>query len=257
VTSWPRLLLVLAITLLTAAFAAAHDTRVRPSAPARRIDPTVGYPAGVVSGGGGHFHSLLLARGSGTPLFAGTHLGLFRSDDDGRTWRLAAARFSGEDVHALAASHGALYAATHGQGLLVSPDSGVHWRNDSRGLPGRDLHALAVDPRHPDVVYVWVVGHGLFRRAAPGQPWELCTSAGALTDIESLTVHPEDGTRLYAGTLRGVWVSDDGGRRWRFPPGGLASRTAGVARRRALISCLPRRSMASSSATRPARIGAL
>jgi len=42
-------------------------------------------------------------------------------------------------------------------------------------------------------------------------------------------VHPEDGTRLYAGTPRGVWVSDDGGRRWRFPPGGLASRTAGVA----------------------------
>ena len=221
-------MLAAAITLLTVTLAAAHDAPGRPSGPPGAIDPSVTYPADVVSGGGGHFH-VLLALGKGAPLFAGTHLGLFRSDDHGRSWRLAAARFSGEDVHAVARSRTALYVATQGQGLLVSADGGVHWRDDSHGLPGRDLHALTLDPHQPDVIYVWVVGHGLFRRGAPRLPWEPVAGPETLPDVESLAVHPEDGARLYAGTAKGVWISDDRGRRWRFPLGGLASRTAGVA----------------------------
>jgi len=225
---WCRYVLVAALTMLTVAYAAAHDAPHPRTAPARRIDPSVLYPAGVVSGGGGHFHALL-ALGSGVPLLAGTHLGLFRSDDRGRTWRLAAARFSGEDVHAVAGSRSALYAATHGQGLLVSADGGVRWRDDSSGLPGRDLHAIAVDPRAPDGVYAWVVGHGLFYRKARRQRWESRAGARTLADVNSLAVHPEDPARLYAGTTKGVWVGDDRGGHWRLPRGGLALHTAGVA----------------------------
>lgn len=50
----------------------------------------------------------------------------------------------------------------------------------------------------------------------------------ALTGVESLAIHPVESERLYAGTARGVWVSADGGRRWRLPPGGLPHRAAGV-----------------------------
>jgi hypothetical protein len=34
---------------------------------------------------------------------------------------------------------------------------------------------------------------------------------------------------VYAGTEKGVWISEDGGRQWRFPNGGLPYRTAGLA----------------------------
>lgn len=232
---WPKthtrlfpVAVALAIALLGVIASAAHEASPRAASPTRTIDPRVAYRAAVVSAGGGHFHSLL-APGTGRPLFAGTHLGLFRSDDRGRTWHLATERFSGKDVHALAASSKAIYAATHGQGLLVSRDAGLHWRDDSAGLPGRDLHALAVDPRKPDLLYVWVVGHGLVRREGPRRRWERLAGAAALPDVESLAVHPENPRRLYAGTSKGVWVSEDGGHQWRFPRGGLASRTAGIA----------------------------
>lgn len=194
------------------------------------IDPKQSFQFLVLSGAGGHFHTLLPFPDLKT-LFAGTHLGLFRSDDRGLTWRLAASRFSGDDVHALARDpkSGTLYAATHRQGLLLSRDGGRQWRRHTPGLPGRDLHALALDPRHPQILYVWVVGHGLFRTDDRGNGWKQLTGSDTLTGVESLAVHPEESERLYAGTAKGVWMSEDGGRHWRFPDGDLSYPTAGVA----------------------------
>lgn len=227
--SKPLLVTVLALLALLAGVAAGHEghEHTRP-APVGPVDPQSTYPYGLVAAGGGHFHALLIMPGL-TPIFAGTHIGLFRSEDRGRTWRLAAARFGGDDVHGLARDPrtGALYAATHGQGLLVSPD-GVRWRDDSAGLPGRDLHALALDPVS-GAVYVWAVGHGLFRRDADGRTWRKLAGLDALSDVESLAVNPATPERLYAGTAKGVPVSADGGRHWQLPPGGLTRRSAGVA----------------------------
>lgn len=194
------------------------------------IDPKQSFPSLVVSGAGGHFHTLLLSAGARS-LFAGTHLGLFRSDDRGLTWRLATSRFSGEEVHGLArdARKGVLYAATHGQGLLRSRDGGRQWQSHNHGLPARDLHALALDPHHPQRLYVWVVGHGLFRSEDGGERWDRMAGASALPAVESLAVNPEEPDRLYAGTTKGVWIGDSQGREWQFPRGGLPHQTAGVA----------------------------
>lgn len=198
--------------------------------PSERIDPRQVYPFGVVAGGGGHFHVLQVMPGE-RRVFAGTHLGLFVSEDRGLTWRLVAPRFSGVDVHGLArdAATGALYAATHGQGLLVSEDGGTRWRDGSASLPGRDLHALALDAHDRGTIYVWSVGHGLFARRGRVRMWERLAGREALTQVESLAIHPQNSRRLYAGTAAGVLVSEDGGRRWMLPPGGLERRTAGVA----------------------------
>jgi len=218
--------------MLALTAAAAHEGRhLTPARPSDRIDPRQVYPFGVVAGGGGHFHTLSVMPGE-RRIFAGTHLGLFVSDDRGLTWHLAAPRFSGVDVHALARNPhtGELYAATHGQGMVASPDGGVRWEDRSSGLAGRDVHALALDPRDPDVMYIWSVGDGLFvRRGATGQ-WQRLTGPDTLADVESLAVHPvRRATRLYAGTARGVWISEDDGRQWSVPRDGLRRRTAGIA----------------------------
>jgi hypothetical protein len=135
-------------------------------APGEAIDPEHAYPYGLIAAGGGHFHALLVTPDLRT-LFAGTHIGLFRSQDRGVTWRLVASRFSGDDVHAVAVDGktGVLYAATHGQGLLASPDQGAHWYDESDALPGRDLHALALEPMTGGV-YVWAVGTLTWARMA-------------------------------------------------------------------------------------------
>jgi hypothetical protein len=224
-------LAALAIALVFFVTAAgAHEGHTHPKPDPTAIDPNRAYPYGLVAAGGGRFHTLLVMPGMRV-VFAGTHIGLFRSNDLGLTWRLAAARFSGDDVHAIARTPqtAALYAATHGQGLLVSHDDGASWRDDSEGLPGHDLHALALDPGRPGGVYVWAVGHGLFYRAPGSRRWRPLAGLDALADVESLATSPGDPQRLYAGTASGVWVSEDGGRHWQQPKAGLHSRTAGVA----------------------------
>jgi hypothetical protein len=209
----------------------AHDSRHgSPLEASRRIDPRVTYPARLVAAGGGHFHVLLVGPARRW-LLAGTHLGLFCSRDQGLTWQLAAARFSGEDVHALVRdpATGRISAATHGQGLVVSLDDGRSWKDDSSGLPTHDLHALALDPEKPSRVYVWGVGHGLLTRAAPGERWQQLAPASSLGDVRTLAVHPLDHEKLYAATATGVWVSSDGGRRWDQPANGLRKSAAGLA----------------------------
>lgn len=218
------------IVLFAAGPAEAHEApHLRPT-PQGPIDPKQSYQFLVLSGAGGHFHMLLLSPGLRT-LFAGTHLGLFRSEDRGLSWRLAARRFSREEVHGLAMdrSRGIIYAATHGQGLLQSHDGGQRWRDCTSGLPSRDLHALALDPRPPHLLYVWVVGHGLFRRNGCQGRWSQMAGAHTLIGVEGLAVHPQESGWLYAGTERGVWVSIDGGRRWQLPQDGLPHRTASLA----------------------------
>lgn len=216
------------IGLVAASPTAGHERPHQRPAAQGPIDPAQSFQFLVLSGAGGHFHTLLPVPDLRT-LFAGTHLGLFRSGDRGLRWRLAASRFSGEDVHALAwdPRGGILYAATHGQGLLLGRDAGMRW-HQADGLPGPDLHALALAPRQPDILYVWVVGHGLFRSDEGANRWRAMAGPEALTGVESLAIHPEQSERLYAGTAKGVWVSEDGGRRWRLPAGGLPHRTAGM-----------------------------
>lgn len=223
------LVVALVVGLIVAGLAMGHEgTRRRPVAQGS-IDPAESFQFLAVSGAGGHFHTLLPLP-EREILLAGTHIGLFRSEDRGLNWRLAAARFSGEDVHALAfdPTTRTLYAATHRQGLLLSRDGGRRWSDHSQGLPGRDVHALALDPREPHTLYAWVVGHGLLRSDDGGHRWRRVTGSDVLSGVESLAVHPRESGRLYAGTAKGVWLSEDAGHQWRFPAGGLPHRTAGV-----------------------------
>jgi hypothetical protein len=225
------LVVVMAITASAIGGVNGHDAPHGSYAgPSRKIDPRVSYPARLVSAGGGHFHAILVGPAIRW-ILAGTHLGLFRSHDRGLTWQLVAARFSGEDVHALARDPavGRVSAATHGQGLVVSLDDGRTWQDDSRGLPGRDLHALALDPRRQDRAYVWAVNHGLLARDAPGARWRRLAPASLLGDVRALAVYPRDQERLYAATATGIWVSSDGGRGWEQPPDGLKKSAAGIA----------------------------
>jgi photosystem II stability/assembly factor-like uncharacterized protein len=238
----PVLIVVLLLGALLARAHEGHEHQVPTASPA--IDPRQVYPYGLVTAGGGHFHALVITPGLRTVL-AGTHIGLFRSDDRGLTWRLAGERFSGEDVRGLAREPrtGTLYAATHRQGLLVSRDGGRRWIDDSSGLPGRDVHALALDPREWGAVLVWVVGHGLLRRAARSRAWEQLADVEALDPVLGLAAAPDPPGWLYAATETGVLVSRDRGRTWSRPEGGLALRTASVA----VPPWMPERPLAATS----------
>ena len=108
------------------------------------------------------YHSLLVAPNAPDQLVLGTHQGLFRSTDGGRSW--AQAELVNQDAMNLARASGrTVWAAGHGV-LARSSDGGNNWQDvQPRGLPpSLDVHGFAVDS---DSGRLWaaVAGQGLYR----------------------------------------------------------------------------------------------
>lgn len=159
------------------------------------------------------YHSLLVSgRGSGR-LTLGTHQGLFRSDDGGRSWRQAA--LAGQDAMNLARPDAAtLWAAGHNV-LARSGDGGASWEDvRPEALPSLDVHGFAVDPRDGRRLFAAIAGEGIYRSTDAGRSFALATDdVGA--GVMALAALPDG--RLLAGDMerQELLESDDGGRSWR------------------------------------------
>jgi len=178
-------------------------------------------------------------------LYAGTSTeGVFRSTDRGATWKPARRGLAQPGVEALAVTaDGSLFAGTPGGGVYRSTDAGEIWEpaNGSamagtvrrrwplrRGplpgaLPATTVRALAVAAWDDRTVLFAGTDSGIFRSEDAGRSWLPANeglpgtdAATGVTDlvVQSLAAGPDDG-QLYAGTVRGVFQSSHGGRRWR------------------------------------------
>ncbi len=78
----------------------------------------------------------------GASIFAGTSLGLQRSDDDGATWRVMQFRDTAMNLTQYGAT---MYATVSGRrGFLLSNDNGASWTNDDTGLSDVFVHWLSI-----------------------------------------------------------------------------------------------------------------
>jgi photosystem II stability/assembly factor-like uncharacterized protein len=157
------------------------------------------------------YHSLLVAPADASSLVLGTHHGLFRSADGGRTWEEAS--LAGQDAMNLArAKQGVVWAAGHNV-LAKSEDGGQNWQ-DARpdGLPSLDVHGFAVDPRDPRTLYAAIAGQGLFRSNDGGLSFgPISREVGP--GVMALAILPDG--RILAGEMeQGLMVSADAGRTW-------------------------------------------
>jgi photosystem II stability/assembly factor-like uncharacterized protein len=159
------------------------------------------------------YHSLLVSPSDPDALVLGTHAGLYRSADGGRTWRKA--ELDGNDAMNLAQpSADTVWAAGH-LVLAKSTDGGATWldvRPD--GLPSLDVHAFAVDPDEPSRLYAAVAGEGLFRSDDGGASVRLLSEEVG-GGVFALAVLP--GGTVLAGDLqrRALVASDDEGASWK------------------------------------------
>jgi len=158
------------------------------------------------------YHSLLVSPTDPLDVLLGTHDGLFRSRDGGRTW--AKYSLGGKDAMNLAQAEGrTVWAAGHNV-LARSMDGGITWRDvRPRGLPHLDLHGFAVDPRSSLTLYAAVAGEGLYRSRDGGASFSPVSRAvgGSVFALAVL----RDG-RILAGDAerRLVLASRDGGKTW-------------------------------------------
>ncbi len=181
--------------------------------------------------------------------FGSTGGGVWKSTDQGLTWKNVSDGFFGGSIGAVAVAPSdpnVIYAGTGektvrgnvspGEGVWKSTDAGRTWTY--AGLPeSRHIPRIRVHPNDPDRVYAAVLGHlfgphderGVYRSTDGGKSWRkilyVNDSAGAI----DLVLDPTNPRIVYAATWRvrrtpyslesggegsGLWKSTDGGDTW-------------------------------------------
>jgi len=196
----------------------------------------------------------------GDAAYAGGDTGeLLASLDGGHRWTARVTPF--RKLRALAVLDGHLYAGTDNQGVHVSRDGGLTWQPAGAGLPAHaQVFALAVARgRLFAALYsrgLYALSAGTWSKAGTVQPLVLVAAGGALiaghnpgglfrSEDAGATwtplALPGDVGRapvweaaagpwlVLAGVAAGIYVSQDGGRKWYLSSRGLPARSSGVA----------------------------
>ena len=175
--------------------------------------------------------SILVHPSKPQTLYVGTSpVGVFRSDDDGKTWRKLYGQ-SQPDVVKMdfpcrvmrlavnPSNHDELYAALEVGGIMRSLDAGESWQDCSKGLIelasrphlkskiGSDTdiegmmdgHALCISSAQPKAIFL-AVRMGLFRSEDQGAGWQDMEVGrfSPLTYARDVRVSPQDPSVLYA-----------------------------------------------------------
>jgi hypothetical protein len=188
--------------------------------------PVPGATAGEGQGPGAptaHVHALALDHIRNI-LFLGTHQGLSRSQDEGKTW--SKVEVTGEvpstDFTALAidpTNPQTLYAAGPGLWVVKSTDGGATWALKKEWLGGHDVRALAMDRNEPQKLYAWAADKGLYRSRNGGEIWvrvddgprrAMSLSAADVKGLLSVNIPTGmGGIYLAAATAHGLYLSAD------------------------------------------------
>ena len=122
----------------------------------------------------GHVHALWANPQDGS-LLMGTHHGLFKSTDQGKTFKKADAKgdINPNDFMNFAydANNKALYAGGHDVGVVKSTDGGTTWTKTDAGITGTDIHALAINSLDINRLYAFSVDNGVFGTKDGAKSW--------------------------------------------------------------------------------------
>ncbi len=155
----------------------------------------------------------------------GAGSGIWKSEDEGRTWTEITASPGlpsgklGRIGVATAEGGRRVYAiieATKGAGLYRSDDGGAHWRflsDDSRiTTRGWYFGRVFVDPSNPDIVYM--PNRGIVRSKDGGRTLETIKGEPGGDDYHYVWIDPKDGTHIIQASDQGTNISLDDGATW-------------------------------------------
>lgn len=171
-----------------------------------------------------HTHGLAVDPSNSNILWIGTHGSLIRVTGGKQWMRIGRQRYDmmGFNVHPaqpnllITSGHpGSGDGRPNPLGVEISRDGGQTWQ--PLALPGEaDFHTMAMSRADPNVLYAWNVSgrRGLYRSRDGGGQWDYL-GARDLEGVIYLAAHPARAKVAYAGTVRGLYVSEDAGETWR------------------------------------------
>lgn len=177
-------------------------------------------------------------------LYAATAAGIYRSDNDGRSWRAIneglPPRAFVLEIAVDPVSPDTLYAGTLGHGIFKSTDGGKTWQAINAGVTVSNIFSIAIDPGDPDRLYAsygsvdertGAYRGGVLRSLDGGASWsEANTGLPRNVFVSVLRLDPADSSVLYAGYASndgagsvggGLARSADGANRWFAASNGL------------------------------------
>jgi len=148
-------------------------------------------------------------------VYAGSVAGLYRSDDNGKSWYVVSDEnlvVNSIVLHPQRAQR--IILAVEGDGVYVSNDRGKTFERSSDGLHNLRITAIAPDPFEKNRVYTSVVfggaASGIYRSDDAGRTWTRASRA-VLPEVLSLEIAAEADAevKFIAGTEKGFFISKD------------------------------------------------
>ncbi len=185
-----------------------------PDNPKKMYAGTRPITAGGRGGGGG-------GRGAAPVLTPATDSQIYRSTDEGATWKktspngLPGGNFGTIALAVAPGTKGERVYDYVAQGIFRSDDGGEHWTRateDPRMIGGGQFHDIIVDPRDANILFATQTS--LYRSTDAGKTWESYTGAPSGADFNHVWIDPTNDKYMILAVDQGTIVSMDAGRSW-------------------------------------------
>ncbi|HSP36106.1 MAG TPA: hypothetical protein VLU46_17475, partial [Thermoanaerobaculia bacterium] len=146
-------------------------------------------------------------------LVVGGLTGVYRSVDDGGAWEKISDQENVESVAIDPRTHDRIYIGTWRQGWRTD-DAGKTWARINNGMVlDTDMFGITVDPKNPDNIWIATCGW-VYNTINRGDLWTRYRDGFDNRRIHDVKIDPCDDDTVYAGSVAGLYRSEDRGKSW-------------------------------------------